>query len=200
MTTLFEPEAPAAPAAGPRPLRVLGLDLSITATGICLPDGTTTTIRTNPKTGDRRLVHIVNKVGIALNESPDGIGDGVDLVVIEEAPPGLKGSAIKAIHMVHGAVRLRLLDFNTPYVVINPTVLKAFATGSTSADKTAMAMAAYKRADREFADDKGGDQCDAWWLRTAGLDWYGQPEFELPKAQRERLTKVDWPALAGVTR
>jgi hypothetical protein len=56
-----------------------------------------------------------------------------------------------------------------------------------------MAMAAYKRAGREFADD---NQCDAWWLRAAALDHYGQPEFDLPKVQRERLAKVVWPDLA----
>lgn len=196
--TLFTPETPAATtAAEPRPLRILGLDLSMTATGICLPDGTTRTIKTNAKHGDRRLQHIVDQVGLALGEGPDDIGDGVDLVVMEEAPPGLKGPAIKAIHMVHGAVRLWLIDFGTPYVAINPTTLKGYATGSTSADKTAMAMAAYKRTGREFADDNA---CDAWWLRAAGLDWYGTPEFELPKAQRERLAKVAWPDRAAVTR
>jgi hypothetical protein len=196
--TLFE--TPAASAAGAPALRVLGLDLSITATGVCLPNGITRTIKTKASDGDRRLQHIVDQVGLDLGEGPDGIGDGCDLVVIEEAPPGLKGPAIKAIHMVHGAVRLRLIDFGTPYVVINPTTLKAFATGSTSADKTVMAMAAYKRAGREFPDDKGGDQCDAWWLRAAALDHYGQPEFELPKVQRERLAKVDWPRLEAVAR
>lgn len=197
MSLLDCPVPAATTAAGPRPLRILGLDLSITATGICLPDGTTSTVKTNAKHGDRRLQHIVDHVGIALGEGPDDIGDGVDLVVMEEAPPGLKGPAIKAIHMVHGAVRLRLIDFGTPYVVINPTTLKAYATGSTSADKTAMAIAALKRTGREFADD---NQCDAFWLRAAGLDWYGQPEFTMPQAQRERLTKVAWPDREAVTR
>ena len=176
-------DTPAATVAGARPLRILALDLSITAPGLCLPDGTTRTVKTNAKTGDRRLVHIVSEVGIAL----DG---GADLVVMEEAPPGLKGDAIKAIHMVHGAVRLRLLESGTPYLLINPTTLKAYATGNTRADKTAMAIAALKRADREFADD---NQCDAWWLRAAALDWYDVAEFTMPQAQRDRLAKVAWP-------
>lgn len=173
--------------------RVVGLDLSITATGVCLPDGTTQTIKTNPKDGDKRLQAIVDRVGMALGGDPRD-GDTCDLVVIEEAPPGLKGPAIKAIHMVHGAVRLRLIDFGTPYAVINPTVLKAYATGSTSADKTAMAMAAYKRTGREFADD---NQTDAAWLRWAGLDRLGHPEFTLPAAQRDRLSKATWPVPKG---
>lgn len=184
---LFDCEAPAADKTA-RTLRILALDLSITAPGLCLPGGTARTVKTNAKTGDRRLVHITNEVGIAL-------GDGVDLVVMEEAPPGLKGDAIKAIHMVHGAVRLRLLESGTPYVLINPTTLKAYATGNTRADKTAMAMAAYKRSGQEFADDNA---CDAAWLRWAALDWYGQPEFTLPQAQRERLAKVAWPEREAV--
>lgn len=190
MTAPTLPVTPAAEAAGAPALRILALDLSITATGVCLPDGTTSTIKTKASDGDRRLQHIANEVGLALGDSD--YGDSCDLVVMEEAPPGLKGPAIKAIHMVHGAVRLRLIDFGTPYVVINPTTLKAYATGNTHADKTAMAIAALKRTGREFADD---NQCDAAWLRWAALDALGHPEFPMPAAQRARLTKVTWPAV-----
>lgn len=176
--------------------RVVGLDLSMTATGYALPDGRTGTIKTNPKHGDKRIQHLVTEIGLLLGEGHDGLGHACDLVVMEEAPPGLKGPAIKAIHMVHGAVRLYLMDFDTPYALINPTTLKAFATGRTSADKTAMAMAAYKRAGREFADDNA---CDAAWLRWAGLDWLGCPEVAVPQAQRDRLKKANWPSRAVVS-
>lgn len=192
MTTLFESPVADTTAAGPPP-RILGLDLSLTATGVCLPDGTTRTIKTNPKDGDKRLQHIVTEIGIALGDR-DG-GHDVDLVVMEEAPPGLKGPAIKAIHMVHGAVRLMLIDFGTPYITVNPTTLKTYATGKSSTDKTAMAMAAYKRAGIEFVDS---DQCDAAWLRWAGLDLLGHAELPLPAAQRAALDKVVLPT--AVTR
>lgn len=177
---------PASP--GPYP-RVAGLDLSMTATGICLPDGSTHTIRTIATHRDRRLRAIAEAIANAVLQD----GHACDLAVIEEAPPGLKGAAIKTIHMVHGAVRLTLIDAQVPYAVVNPRTLKAYATGDLAADKTAMAMAAYKRAQREFPDDKGGDQCDAWWLRAAGLDHLAHPEVTLPKAQRERLNTVTWP-------
>jgi Holliday junction resolvasome RuvABC endonuclease subunit len=189
MTTLFDltPQAPAATtAAGPPALRILALDLSITATGMCLPDGTTLTITTNAKHGDRRLQHIVDQVGLALGEGPDDIGTGVDPVV--------RSSAAVIIGMVHGAVRLRLIDFGTPYVLVTPATLKAYATGKGNADKTAMAIAALKRSGREFGDD---NQVDAAWLRWAALDWYDAPEFPMPRVQRDRLTKVAWPDLNG---
>lgn len=189
MTTLLIEPSPAH--AGQQPPRVIGLDLSMTATGVCLPDGSTFTIATNPKARDRRLLHIVEQITAALGDP--GYGIGADLAVIEEAPPGLKGPAIKAIHMVHGAVRLRLVELGLPYVEVNPSTLKVYATGIKGADKTAMAMAAYKRAGIEFADD---NQCDAWWLRAAGLDHLGHAPVDMPKAQRVALDKAIWPEMA----
>lgn len=167
-------------------LRVMGLDLSMTATGICLPDGGTLTVKTDAKHGDRRLAQIRTAVADAAQVGAP------DLVVLEEAPPGLKGPAIKACHMVQGVARLALLDLEVPYAVVNPSTLKVYATGKKGADKTAMAMAAYKRAGLEFADD---NQCDAWWLRAMGLDWIDIAPFPLPVAQRAALYAVTWPAV-----
>lgn len=158
--------------------RVVGLDLSITSTGIADWLGVTWTVRTR-RLGDERLVEIVQVVNVATAS--------VDLVVIEEAPPGLKGPAIKAIHMVHGAVRLGLIDHCTRYITVNPTTLKAFATGKSSADKTAMAMALFKRTGKELGSS---DEVDAWWLRAAGLELLGEPVVELPKAQVAALDVV----------
>jgi Holliday junction resolvasome RuvABC endonuclease subunit len=166
--------------------RVVGLDLSMTATGIADHLGVTWTVKTR-RVGDERLVEIVQVVNVATS--------GVDLAVIEEAPPGLKGPAIKAIHMVHGAVRLGLLDRRTRYIVVNPTTLKAFATGKSSADKTAMAMALFKRTGKELGS---ADEVDAWWLRAAGLELLGEPVVQLPVAQVAALDKVR-AAMAGAS-
>lgn len=165
--------------------RVVGLDLSITATGVAHADGSWSTIGPNAKLGDRRLRAIVDHVDRALTDAP-GMGD---LVVIEG--PVVRSSAAVVIGMVHGAVRLRLIDLGIPYVLVTPATLKKFATGKGNADKTAMAMAAYKRAGVEFDDD---NQCDAWWLRVAGLTALGEPPFDLPAAQVAALEKVEWPS------
>ncbi|UOB09130.1 Holliday junction endonuclease [Streptomyces sp. HP-A2021] len=166
--------------------RILALDLSITATGYALPDGQTATFK-GPWKGDWRLVAI--KTAVA------GHADSIDLAVIEDLPAHAKAAGITG--MVHGAVRAVLLEAGVPYVLITPATLKAYATGKGNADKTAMAIAALKRAGREFGDD---NQCDAWWLRAAALDWYGHGEFDMPKAQRDRLGKVTWPDRAAVVR
>ncbi len=170
-------------------LKVLGLDLSITATGIAHPNGATETIKTRPGDGDRRLLQIRGYLRKAVDA-------GVDLAVIEDLPTHAHGAGITG--MVHGAVRAVLMGASVPYVLVTPATLKSYATGKGNADKPDMAVAAFEKAGREFPGDltpagKGGDQCDAWWLRHAGLDHYGFAEFELPQAQRSRLDKVDWP-------
>jgi Holliday junction resolvasome RuvABC endonuclease subunit len=165
-------------------LKVIGLDLSLTATGICLPDGSTHTIKTNPKDGDRRLLHIGHALANAL--SP-----GADLAVVEDLPIHAKSAGITG--MVHGVARAVLLEAGIPYALVSPATLKKFATGKGSGDKTPMAIAALKRAGREFPDD---NQCDAFWLRAAGLEWLGQAEVTLPADQRTALDKAAWPAVA----
>jgi len=165
--------------------RVLGLDLSLTATGICMPDGSTLTLKTQSKDGDRRLVAIAHTIRHAAT-------DGADLAVIEDLPTHAMSAGITG--MVHGVARAALIEAGVPYALVSPATLKAYATGKGSGDKTPMAMAAYKRAGIEFPDD---NQCDGWWLRIAGLDWLGHPLFDLPQAQRDRLAKAKWPSVVA---
>jgi Holliday junction resolvasome RuvABC endonuclease subunit len=162
-------------------VKIMGLDLSITATGVCLPDGTTYTIKTKTVDRDRRITIIRDRIAMDLW--------GVDLVVLEDFPARLQAAAAKAIGITHGAIRALLLDFGVPYVVVPPSSLKFYATGNGNADKAAMILAAYKRGDREFTDD---NQCDAWWLHLAGRDRTGDPFFSLPQVQRDCLNKLDW--------
>lgn len=165
--------------------KVIGLDLSMTSTGIAYSNGDTRAIRPK-RAGDARLTEIRQHVAEALTMC--------DLAVVEDLPTHAKSAGITG--MVHGVVRALLTENLVPYALIAPATLKAFATGKGSGDKTPMAIAALKRAGREFENDKGGDQCDAWWLRAAGLQWLGCPEFELPAAQVARLDKAKWPEMA----
>ncbi|MEU8362354.1 hypothetical protein AB0C27_40680 [Nonomuraea sp. NPDC048882] len=187
--------APVMGAAGP--LRVIGLDLSITSTGVAFSDGSTCCIKTKTADGDYRLTVIRRTVALAVG-GPELMGNPTapppTLVVIEDLPAHAKSAGITG--MVHGVVRQLLDEAGVPYARVVPSTLKKYATGSGGADKTAMALAAFKRVGREFVDDKGGDQCDAWWLRAMGLDMLGRPVVELPKAQRESLAKVTWPETA----
>lgn len=165
---------------------VVGLDLSITATGCTHPDGETETWKYHAKHGDRRLRFIADEVQALALQRPD-------LVVIEDLPTHAHGAGITG--MVHGAARCELLRAEIPYALVTPATLKKYATGKGNADKTAMALALYKRTGLELADD---NQVDAFWLRAAGLQHLGAPIVELPAAQVEALDKVSWPSLTPV--
>ena len=170
---------------------VVGLDLSITATGICDVDGNTFTAGGKAALGDERLSVIASAVAEA-TQPQEVVGRGfvpVDLVVIEDLPTHAHGAGITG--MVHGAVRTCLLT-RVPYVLVTPATLKKYATGKGNADKTAMAMAAFKRFGREFPND---NEADAYWLRAAGLDALGHPLAPMPQAQRDALNVVTWPEL-----
>ncbi|GGX02177.1 crossover junction endodeoxyribonuclease RuvC [Streptomyces chryseus] len=171
-------------------LRVLGLDLSLTSTGVALPDGTTYRIKTRQKDGDHRLRVIRNDLREVLAQHRP------HLAVVEDLPRHAKGAGITA--KVHGIVVGELLDADVPYAYVVPATLKKYATDNGNADKRRMADAAYLAAGAEFPGDlnargEGGDMCDAWWLRAAGHDALGAPLFDMPQAQRDRLLKVDWP-------
>jgi len=141
--------------------RIVGLDLSMTATGIAWCDGTTYTVATKA-TGDSRLLSICSEVARAVD------GRDIDLVVIEDLPTHAKSAGITG--MVHGAVRASLLRRKLPYVLVTPASLKKYATGKGNSGKPEMAVAAYKRFGRELADD---NQVDALWLRAMGLEALG---------------------------
>ncbi len=154
---------------------VVGVDLSITATGVALPGGDTFTIR--PRSlGDHRLAEIAAAV-LDLSHAA--------LVVIEG--PVLRSQAALPLGMLHGAVRASLLEAGAEYLIVAPATLKKYATGRGNATKPDMAVAAWKRAEREYADD---NQCDAAWLRWLGLDVLGAPEFDLPASHRVALDKL----------
>lgn len=165
--------------------RVVGLDLSITATGICDVWGDCITVGGKAADGDKRLERIADSVDAEVRYQ-----EFADLVVIEDVPTHAKAAGITA--MVHGAVRLRLLGLEVPYVTVPPATLKKYATNKGNANKTEMALALYKRTGLELDDD---NQVDAWWLRAAGMHVLGSPVVELPAAQVDALSKVDWPRL-----
>lgn len=160
-------------------MRIMGLDLSITCTGVGLPDRTTMAIAPlRGITGDDRLVYLADHIGLAVRTSL------ADLVVIEDLTGLYKGEAARTMPMVHGAVRLELKRHHVPYVLLNASSLKKFATGNGGADKTAMALAALKRLGREYGTS---DECDADWLRVAGRMVYGLGEYlDVPETAGDR--------------
>lgn len=161
-------------------MRVLGLDLSLTSSGVAMPDGTLHTIRTTRSDGDRRLRDIADTIGQTLH--------GVDLAVVEDLPTHAHGAGI--VGQVHGAVKVELIRAGVPYLLVAGASLKVFATGRGNSPKPELRMELFKRTGIDVTDN---DQVDAAWLRLLGLDLCGQPELDLPKTHRRALDKLALP-------
>jgi len=147
-------------------MRIMGIDPSISSTGISLPDARTVAVRPKSK-DDLRLTEIGEAVSHWTElQRPD-------LVVIEDLAGHYLGNSARIIPMLHGVIRDRLQVARVPYVKLNPQTLKIFATGHGGADKDEMALAARRRLGRTYTTD---DECDADWCRVAGRMAYGLGE------------------------
>ena len=186
-------------------LTVLGLDLSLTSTGAArivsgplVEPAWTFRIRSARKGWDR-LDSQVNRIGEAVREIDP------DLIAVEGPAyhAAAQGSYWHENAGLWWAVTHRIWKSGRPMVIIGPSVLKKFATGSGAAKKSAMVG----QAIRWFGlAEIGEDEADALWLAAACCQHYGLPAVRLPAVQVDALESavaakkgkpahpaVDWP-------
>lgn len=188
-------------------MRFVALDPSLTKTGVAIgeldDDGAhvlTTTVKTSERLRGAARLHTI-LVGLSkLILQPRR----ADLVAIENYAFG-KANQAHQLGELGGVVRLWLYEKKIPFVVVPPAVLKGIATGKgggKNASKDHVLTEAVRRLDYRGADN---NQADAGWLLTMMFEHYhgtavslqsGEP-VDLPKANREWVAKVAWPALDG---
>lgn len=164
-------------------MNVIGLDLSLTASGVD-GGGGTFTIRCSER-GMARLHFVRNRIiGLVSASRPD-------LVVIEGYSMGTarQSSHAHGLGELGGVVRLWLWEAGVPYVDVPPACLKKYATGAGNARKEAVLIAAVKRG----AEVRDNNEADAWWLRAMGMDALGCPVVVVPQLHRRALETVPWP-------
>ena len=130
---------------------IIGLDLSLTSTGVADKGGT---FRIRPKSkGAQRLDDIASEIMV--------LGREAELVVIEGYSFGSQGRATFSIGELGGVIRLELHRAGVPWLLVPPSVLKKWATGKGNADKDTM----LETAIRKYAfEGHGNDEADAWLL------------------------------------
>lgn len=178
---------PTLPAAGTNPRQlVVGLDLSLTSTGIA-GDGWTANIRTKTR-GDARLK--ILQIGIA-----DYI-KLADLVVMEGPSYGhahLAGHEdLAGLRVI---VRLYCYRNHIPYAIIPPSSLKVYATGNGRASKGEIRSAIADRYGHLTEGTARYDEADAYAAMAAGHDWLGHPLKPVPTSHRRALAGCQWPEL-----
>ena len=172
------------------PPKVLGLDLSLTCTGVA-GRGWTDTIKPHTKMrGADRLLFIRQQ--IVTTWTP-----GTALVAIEG--PSYGSQAGQSGHHERAGlwwmVRCALRTHGIPVAVIPPASVKKYATGKGNASKADMV----REVTRRFPWFAGGeDEADALVLAAMAADHLGQPMADMPKTHRVALDAVQWPDLPAL--
>lgn len=171
--------------------RVIGLDLSLTCTGVA-GEGWTDIIR--PRTGLRghpRLAFIVDQVAVHIRNA--------DLVVIEG--PSFGGGVAHRHEDLAGLrvmVRHACWRRGIPYAVVPPSCRALYATGKGSGSKGAVRDAVRERYGVECDGPGRYDQADAYVLLAMGLHHLGWPIAVPPDSHRRGLDGCQWPTTEGL--
>ncbi len=169
--------------------RVLGIDPSLTATGLALAAEDPITVALKPPAklrGHHRLAWLLGEI------TDSGTARQAALIVIEGPSFGSQAGQ-RGHHERAGLwwlVTHRLWALHIPYAVAPPAAVKRYATGKGNAGKDDVLREVTKR----FPWFSGGnDEADALVLAAMGADHLGHPLTPMPAAHRAALAGVDWP-------
>lgn len=170
---------------------VLGLDLSLTATGAAgnAGGGWATTIGPGKRKGHDRLAFI-------LGEIRDSYLPGVDYIAVEGPAFGAKGSAYHQLAGQWWLVNHMLWTLDLPVVVISPTTVKKYLTGKGGANKDLVMLEVARRFPWFQGDNNAAD---ATGLAAMVSDHFGTPMATMPALNRTALDTVEWSQFIGVT-
>ena len=169
-------------------MRVLALDLSLTASGWATQGGYGVL---TPPAGRARGLPRVSWIRDAVL----ALAAGAEVVAVEGLAFGARGQAMLDLAGLGWVVRLALAEAGVRFVDIPPSTLKKFATGKGNAAKPEMLAAAIRRLGYEGHQ---ADEVDALWLLQAALTHYDLPgAVGLPQAQRAALDAVSWPSIGA---
>ena len=177
---------------------IIGIDPSLTSTGICITDERGKVLLNqaigSKLSGVKRLLDFKNQLMVFMNIYPLS----KKMVFIESYSFGSVGKR-ESIAELGGTIRLTLFEQNIEFVDVPPTVLKKYVTGKGNADKIAMGVALQKQFGLEYPTS---DQTDAFLLCELGRAYLGFipglakfkeeviADMKNPKAKKKKVAKV----------
>jgi len=177
--------------------RVLGLDLSLTGTGIARigAEGVELlrTVRPGKATGHERIEFVLSAIDDAQR------GQELDLVVIEGPSYGNQGSGERqrGHHERAGLwwlVAHGLYARGRSYAVVAPAQRAKYATGDGRSKKAAVVAAVRDRYGHLVPAIRNDNEADALVLAAMGVDHLGGHLVDVPPVNRQALVKAAWPS------
>jgi crossover junction endodeoxyribonuclease RuvC len=163
-------------------MNIIGIDLSLAGTGMCLLRDGGRELRTINTTAKTRTEDRLATIRRAIAQECGCM----DAVIIEGLSYGSVGGAQAERSALHWMVRVDLYQLGVPYVVVTPMSLKKFVCGTAKAEKSMMIREVFRRWGVEAAND---NEADAAALAHLGLVYYGQAEHQT-LAQQEVIFRL----------
>lgn len=171
-------------------MRIVGIDPSLTGTGIASTAGWCTHIGQDGILKQSLAVR-VNTLANLRHDIIEAVGTP-DLVVIEAPSFRSLGGGSLERHALWWSLVTALCGRGVPVVEVTPAQLQLYATGRGVGGKAAVIDAVARRW--PGYETKGDNNlCDAVVLAAMGADWAGQPMATVPATHRKALDKVAWP-------
>ncbi|MHA6764783.1 hypothetical protein [Streptacidiphilus sp. PAMC 29251] len=190
MTDLLAPETTAT-TTGPT---VIGLDTSLTATGIASSNGWCETVGyTDKKNPLTKLPHRqrLEAMTVLLGQVLLVVGHP-DLVVLEAPSFASLGGGGHERAWLWWELYRTLTGRSIPVGLMAPSLRMLYATGKGSATKNVVVDAVARRWP-DWATGGDDNQADAVVLMAAGRDWAGHPITDMPKPNRAAVERAVWP-------
>lgn len=183
--------------------RVLGIDTSLTATGLARvtvqgvdADGVavgvdiaTATVGA-PKPGpDKSKKAMARRVNALIDQVEGAFDADIDLVAMEGLAYGAKGDSAWVLPWVFGRVVELAERHQRPLVIVGTTARAKYATGKGNADKDTVLLAAARRWPE--AGLTNNNEADALIVAAVGCHYLGCPLTPPTNAQLDVLTKVE---------
>jgi Holliday junction resolvasome RuvABC endonuclease subunit len=191
------PDRPAGPV-------VIGLDPSLTGTGIASSNGWCDVIgykRARAKDpGITQLPHSerITAMRTLLDQILTTIGDPA-LIVMELPAPSRSGGGAHERGWLWWQLYNHYDQRETLIGLLTPNQRALYATGKGQATKNAVVDAVARRFPA-WPTEGDDNAADAVTLMAAGRDWLGWPITDMPKTHRAALDKATWPTLPGADR
>jgi Holliday junction resolvasome RuvABC endonuclease subunit len=158
---------------------IVGLDLSLTRTGIATRHGADSIQTPEQLKGFARMRWIRARVNEWTNHA--------DLVVVERVAYNSNTAHAKENAGLWHVVMIAIDARGIPWVDVASATRCKYATGNGRADKGQVLAAAIKRLP---VDVTNHDEADAAWLCAIGHDLYGAPLAAMPAVNRAALDTV----------
>lgn len=166
------------------PLKILGIDPSLTSLGLCYPDGSTRAHVPKKLIGMPRIAFHKEKLSAVLDQVQPHI------IAIEDYTRQKNSKVTIQLAELGGVLRLLLWEKGYYRVAfINPMTLKGYIGAGKAKENVTEFIS--DQANRIFETD---DESDAWAVAAMAYEAYGDPWIRTEEKQREFLQSVKWPA------